>query len=69
MYMHATYNMHTHTHHKTHTMLGLSCDSVLWHQKMQPLVSAVAVVATNRAAMPQASSALESTTSVQCPCC
>ena len=49
-------------------MLGLSCDSELWHQRMQPLVSVAAAVAANRAAMPQVSSAPELTTFVHCPC-
>ena len=63
-YIHGDMYVHTHTH----TMLGLSCDSELWHQKMQPLVSVAAAVAANRAAMPQVSSAPELTTFEHCPC-
>ena len=60
--------LHSTHMHTTHTMLGLSYDSVLLHRKMRPLASLVAAVGASRAAMPPVSSALESATFVHCPC-
>ena len=72
--MHTDTDVHTHTGthtsvHNINTMLELSCDLGSWHQRKQPLVSPAAAVAASTVAMPLVSSAPESTTFVQCPCC